>query len=85
MSKKINRKTLVEVFFIHGFTCAYCGLKTKDITLDHVLPKKFGGTNNSNNLVPSCLSCNQLKGDLLLTEFIVRHNIKITRQLSSFL
>jgi hypothetical protein len=44
-----------------GNRCIYCG-NTENLTLDHVRPKTRGGRDETNNLVPACLSCNRQKG-----------------------
>lgn len=43
--------------------CQYCG-STKDLTLDHVLPRSKGGRSTWDNLVSACKPCNSRKGDL---------------------
>ena len=45
--------------------CQYCGEKflTKNLTMDHILPKSRGGLNTWTNLVASCKECNQKKGN----------------------
>lgn len=45
--------------------CQYCGVKVSpdDYTLDHVIPKKRGGSTSWLNVVTCCYSCNQRKGD----------------------
>ena len=43
-------------------TCQYCG-STRDLTIDHVLPRWTGGTNSWDNLVTCCRKCNLKKGD----------------------
>lgn len=45
-----------------GHKCVYCG-NGKNLTLDHVVPKSRGGTNEWNNLVTSCFKCNLKKGN----------------------
>jgi 5-methylcytosine-specific restriction endonuclease McrA len=37
-------------------------------SLDHVIPRTRGGTNNADNLVASCWPCNSSKGNLTLAE-----------------
>ena len=56
---KLTRR---EVFIRDGFTCQYCGLQTRDLTIDHVIPKSRGGTHAWDNLVSACKSCNHRKG-----------------------
>ena len=50
-------------------TCFYCGVKSTKITIDHVIPKSKGGTDDPDNLVCACERCNQLKADMDLNEF----------------
>lgn len=45
------------------FTCQYCGRKDGGLTLDHIIPKVRGGTDDWNNLVCCCTRCNNLKGN----------------------
>lgn len=42
--------------------CVYCG-SNKNLTLDHVIPKSRGGTNEWTNLVTSCFKCNLKKSN----------------------
>ncbi|MDP9381662.1 MAG: HNH endonuclease [Chloroflexota bacterium] len=56
---KLSRK---EVFTRDKHTCQYCGKLTKDLTLDHVVPKSRGGSHTWDNLVSACKSCNHRKG-----------------------
>ncbi len=45
-----------------GFACQYCG-STRNLTLDHVLPRSRGGDSGWTNLVTACSRCNHAKGD----------------------
>src|SRR5207244_1064417 len=56
------RLTRREIFIRDHFTCQYCGLKTKDLTLDHLIPRHKGGRHAWDNLVSACRSCNHRKG-----------------------
>ncbi|MBS1717783.1 MAG: HNH endonuclease [Armatimonadetes bacterium] len=46
-----------------NYTCQYCGVKGKDLTIDHVVPRWTGGPHTWDNLVASCRRCNLKKGD----------------------
>ena len=45
-----------------NYECVYCG-SSRNLTLDHVIPKSRGGSNNWTNLVTSCQKCNLKKAD----------------------
>lgn len=51
--------------------CYYCGCKIKedDFHVDHFIPIAKGGTNDFENLVPSCKICNQAKCEYTIEEF----------------
>lgn len=40
--------------------CVFCKKEflTSNLTIEHIIPKKYGGTNELNNLVLSCRICN---------------------------
>ena len=41
---------------------------TKDKqTIDHFIPKYYGGTDDFRNLIPLCKACNRAKGSRLMT------------------
>ena len=56
-----------NVFRRDSHECQYCG-STKDLTLDHVIPKSKGGKTTWKNLVTACKRCNIKKGDFDLKE-----------------
>lgn len=56
---RVNRD---RIYKRDNFKCVYCGSK-KDLTLDHVIPKSKGGTNEWTNLVTCCTKCNFAKAD----------------------
>lgn len=49
-----------NIFRRDGHMCGYC-TSTRDLTLDHILPKSRGGGNTWNNLVTCCKKCNNTK------------------------
>lgn len=58
----------LAIYIRDGFSCAYCGQSLKsaapaDVTLDHLLPRSAGGSNDATNLVTACRSCNSSRQD----------------------
>lgn len=56
---RLSRK---EIFIRDNYTCQYCGVHTRDLTLDHVIPRSKGGPHTWDNLVSACRTCNHRKG-----------------------
>ncbi len=54
---KINRH---RIFKRDNHTCSYCGT-SKNLTIDHILPKSRGGGNTWLNLTTCCKNCNRVK------------------------
>lgn len=50
------------------FACAYCGHPFEE--LDHIVPRALEGTDDIENLVPACASCNSMKADRPFFDFI---------------
>jgi 5-methylcytosine-specific restriction endonuclease McrA len=55
---RLSRK---EIFSRDRFTCQYCSKQTRDLTLDHVIPRHRGGDHVWENLVSACKACNHRK------------------------
>jgi len=62
------RLTKQEVFRRDNYTCQYCGKKSRDLTIDHVKPRRLGGEHRWDNLVSACPACNRRKGGRPLHE-----------------
>jgi 5-methylcytosine-specific restriction endonuclease McrA len=62
------RLTRREIFIRDHYSCQYCGMKTRDLTLDHVVPRHRGGKHTWDNLVSACRTCNHRKGGKSLPE-----------------
>jgi 5-methylcytosine-specific restriction endonuclease McrA len=47
-----------------GYVCQYCGREfgSIDLTIDHIIPKVQGGSNEWTNVVACCRCCNMRKG-----------------------
>ena len=56
-----ERLTRRRVFIRDQFTCQYCGKQTRELTLDHVVPRHAGGEHSWQNVTSACKQCNQLK------------------------
>ena len=50
------------------YTCQYCGQQTRDLTLDHVIPRTMKGETIWINVVAACRKCNGVKGGRSLKE-----------------
>ncbi|MCS7051737.1 MAG: HNH endonuclease, partial [Thermomicrobium sp.] len=46
----------------------YCGVRTHDLTIDHVIPRSRGGPHTWENVVSACRTCNHRKGGKSLVE-----------------
>ncbi|HOM70810.1 MAG TPA: HNH endonuclease [Armatimonadota bacterium] len=57
-----------SIFARDNYTCQYCGQKSKELTIDHVIPKRMGGPSTWENLVCCCRKCNTKKGDKTLQQ-----------------
>lgn len=59
---KFNRR---NVYLRDKGRCQYCGLRipSSEFTLEHVIPKALGGRTSWDNIVVSCIPCNQRKAD----------------------
>lgn len=54
-----------NIFKRDGGQCQYCGT-SKDLTIDHVIPRSKGGKSTWTNLVTACKRCNSKKSDYSL-------------------
>jgi len=56
----LNKKNILKR---DGFICQYCGKNSQPMTIDHVIPKSFGGRESWENLVCACEKCNTKKAN----------------------
>ena len=76
---KHARKTLRKRFSLweeQNGHCVYCGKKmwvrwfhtpgkkTREATIEHIIPKDHGGTGHRHNLACSCMQCNHYRGTI---------------------
>ena len=71
--RKLSR---FEIFIRDKFTCQYCGLKTRHLTLDHIIPRYRSGEHSWENVVSACAACNRRKAGRTPTEA----NMKLINQ-----
>lgn len=57
-----NNPNRNKIYKRDNYSCLYCG-STKSLTLDHVIPKSRGGSNEWTNLATSCIKCNLKKAN----------------------
>lgn len=58
----------LAIYHRDGVRCVWCKRRPKGIgadlfTLDHLIPRLKGGSNDPDNVVTSCLGCNRRRGD----------------------
>jgi 5-methylcytosine-specific restriction endonuclease McrA len=53
-----------RVFSRDGRICQICGTDQGEMHIDHIIPRKVGGTHDLDNLRVLCKSCNLRKGAL---------------------
>ena len=56
--RKLTKK---EIFLRDRYSCQYCGLQSRDLTLDHVTPRRQHGNHSWENIVGACIPCNRRK------------------------
>jgi len=66
--RRQRKLTKLEVFNRDRYICQYCGQESKDLTLDHVIPRRRNGEHSWENVVSACVPCNRRKAGLTPTE-----------------
>jgi 5-methylcytosine-specific restriction endonuclease McrA len=59
--RRQRKMSRFEIFSRDKYTCQYCGVKTRQLTLDHVVPRFRGGQHTWENVVSACVACNRHK------------------------
>lgn len=59
---KYTRQSVIRTY---KCVCSYCGktFPERELELEHVIPKSFGGTATWQNIVPACKGCNNRKAN----------------------
>jgi hypothetical protein len=61
--RMVLRPTRANILLRDEETCQYCGKHSRELTLDHVVPRSRGGQSTWENLVACCRACNGRKGN----------------------
>nr|WP_302578297.1 HNH endonuclease [Methanobrevibacter arboriphilus] len=61
-NKKVPKLVRKAVYERDNYTCLCCGIQT-DLSIDHIVPRSSGGSNDMSNLQTLCRSCNSAKSD----------------------
>lgn len=66
----IGKRLRFEIMKRDGFRCRYCGATAvrEPLEIDHVHPIAEGGSDEPENLVTACFSCNRGKSKVLLED-----------------
>jgi len=74
MPRSTVRLTRRNIFLRDAHTCQYCArqLPTRELNLDHVMPRSRGGPMSWDNVVCSCRVCNLRKGGRTPAEAAMR-------------
>jgi 5-methylcytosine-specific restriction endonuclease McrA len=67
----------LAIYLRDRLTCLYCladlhGADPADLTLDHIVCRADGGSNESSNLITACRGCNSSRQDQPLARFAGR-------------
>ena len=66
-----SKKVRLIIYQKYNCHCGYCGrfIEYKDMQIDHIKPVQHKGSNELENLMPSCRGCNHYKRDYTLEGF----------------
>ena len=67
--RRLSRRA---VFARDRYTCQYCGIQSRSLTLDHIHPRSRGGRHEWENVVSACKRCNHRKAGRTPTEASMR-------------
>lgn len=68
----IRQERRLAIYLRDGLSCAYCGDSLEEgaqLSLEHLIPRSQGGSNQVTNLVTACHRCNSARGDRPFAKF----------------
>lgn len=71
----MNRSKRERIFKRDGWACLLCGTK-KHLTVDHIIPKAWGGNDHESNLQTLCEYHNRAKGSRSSKDYRGRKGLK---------
>lgn len=74
--RRERKMSRFEIFNRDNYTCQYCGVESRNLTLDHVIPRYRGGQHTWENVVSACAACNRRKAGRTPAEA----NMKLIKQ-----
>ncbi|QMV84740.1 HNH endonuclease [Corynebacterium hindlerae] len=72
------QRLLALVLAEYGDTCHLCGQPGAD-TVDHIVPRSWGGDDSLDNVRPAHHACNCSRGAMPLDQWRERHPIAVNR------
>ena len=77
----MKKSLRVKVYNKYNQHCAYCGveLEYKEMQVDHLKSKYYGGLDDIDNLMPSCRKCNNFKNVFSLEQFREEISLQVER------
>ena len=63
LRKSLRKDVVKYILKRDNYTCTYCGRKTGEMQIDHIIPVSKGGSNDISNLTTACARCNRKKSD----------------------
>jgi len=81
----IRPEKRLAIYLRDGFRCLLCdrdlhGAAPRDVTLDHVICRTDGGSNEASNLYTCCLSCNSARSSRPLGKYVGAPGMKRIRR-----
>lgn len=81
-AKKMWKNSIKEKW---NNTCAYCGSKSEELSIDHIIPQMKGGNDHITNVVCCCVKCNRAKGHEQWEHWFTRQKFFTTERYNAIL
>lgn len=73
----MQKKLRTQIFENSKGKCIYCGnITSYDVgSIEHIIPKSWGGTNSVTNLAWACAGCNKFRGNKSVASVIATRQV----------